>query len=182
MGYEERDTDGAKVLIVDDLEINRVMLEDIIAEMGWHPVLAEDGETALRKVKECAPQLILSDISMPGMDGYELCRILKKDKMTRNIPVIFISAFDNPGDIVEGFKLGGADYITKPFIPEVVQARAGVHLGLYRADRELKEANRRLQASLNERLKQMEQEKKNVLYALAAIAAENSCYRREHIE
>ena len=93
MGYEERDTDGAKVLIVDDLEINRVMLEDIIAEMGWHPVLAEDGETALRKVKECAPQLILSDISMPGMDGYELCRILKKDKMTRNIPVIFISAF-----------------------------------------------------------------------------------------
>ena len=182
MGYEERDTDGAKVLIVDDLEINRVMLEDIIAEMGWHPVLAEDGETALRKVKECAPQLILSDISMPGMDGYELCRILKKDKMTRNIPVIFISAFDNPGDIVEGFKLGGADYITKPFIPEVVQARAGVHLGLYRADRELKEANRRLQASLNERLKQMEQEKKNVLYALAAIAAENSCYRRENIE
>lgn len=182
MDYDERDTEGAKVLIVDDLEINRVMLEEIIAEMGWHPVLAEDGETALKKVRESAPQLILSDISMPGMDGYELCRILKKDRATRNIPVIFISAFDNPKDIVEGFERGGADYITKPFIPEVVQARAGVHLGLYRANRELKEVNRRLQASVYEQLRQLEQEKKNVLYALASIAAENSCYRKEHIE
>lgn len=182
MSYEERDTDGAKVLIVDDLEINRMMLEEIIAEMGWHPILAENGEIALQKVKEWNPQLILSDISMPGMDGYELCRILKSDNRTRHIPIIFISAFDEPRDIVEGFEMGGADYITKPFIPEVVQARAGVHLRLHEANRELKEGNRRLQASVNEQLEQLEQEKKSVLYALAAIAAQNSCYRKEHIE
>ena len=119
---------------------------------------------------------------MPGIDGYELCKILKSDKRTRNIPIIFISAFDKPEDILEGFKIGGADYITKPFIPEVVQGRAGVHLRLHEANRELKEGNRRLQASINEQLKQLEQEKKNVLYALAAIAAENSCYRKEHVE
>ena len=119
---------------------------------------------------------------MPGMDGYELCRILKADSNTKSIPVIFISAFDNPKDIVEGLSLGGADYITKPFIPEVVQARVGVHLRLYEAGRELEAMNRRLQVSLNEQLRQLEQEKKDVLYALAGIAAKNSSYKREHIE
>lgn len=68
---------------------------------------------------------------MPEMDGYELCRILKKNEETKNIPVVFISAFDDPEDIVEGFSLGGEDYITKPFIPEVVQARVGVQLRLH---------------------------------------------------
>lgn len=173
---------GATVLIVDDLEVNRVVLEGIIENMGCRPVLADSGESALEKVRESRPQLVLSDISMPGMDGYELCRRLKGDKRTKNIPVIFISAFDEPKDIVEGLTLGGADYITKPFVPEVVQARVDIHLRLYETSRELAEMNRRLQASVKEQLRQMEQEKKNVLYALAAIAAQNSCYKKEHIE
>ena len=171
-----------KVLIVDDLEVNRLVLAEIIREMGCSPILAESGEAALEAVKENIPQLILSDISMPGMDGYELCRHLKDHGRTRNIPVIFISAFDHPEDVVKGLGLGGADYITKPFVPKIVQARVGVHLSLYRANRELKETNRLLQVSVKEQLKQIEQEKKDVLYALAAIAAQNSCYRREHIE
>lgn len=173
--------DGATVLIVDDLEINRVILEDIVENMGCCPVLADSGETALEMVRERRPQLVLSDISMPGMDGYELCRRLKEDKRTKNIPVIFISAFDEPKDIVEGLTLGGADYITKPFIPEIVQARVGIHLRLHEANRELKEMNRRLQVSVREQLKQLEQEKKDVLYALAGIAARNSCYGKEHM-
>ena len=172
----------AKVLIVDDLEVNRLVLEDIIREMGCCPVLAESGEAALEIVGKAVPQLILSDISMPGMDGYELCSVLKGNEKTRNVPIIFISAFDHPEDVVKGLGLGGADYITKPFVPKIVQARVGVHLSLYQANLALKETNRRLQASVKEQLKQMEQEKKDVLYALAAIAAQNSCYRREHIE
>ena len=107
---------------------------------------------------------------------------MKNDKKTKNIPIIFISAYDNPKDIIEGFSLGGADYITKPFVPEVVQARVGVHLRLYEASMELEEMNHRLHASLSEQLKQIEQEKKDVLYALAGIAARNSCYRGAHIE
>lgn len=174
--------DQAKILVVDDLEVNRCILEEIIRSMGCCPVCAASGEEALQLVKQTCPQLILSDISMPGMDGYELCRILKHGKATKNIPIIFISAYDNPKDIIEGLTLGGADYITKPFIPEVVQARVGVHLRLYQAGRELAEMNRRLQTSLREQLKQIEQEKKDVLYALAGIAARNSSYRREHIE
>ena len=144
--------------------------------------MAESGEEALVKVGECDPQLILSDISMPGMDGYELCRILKNDEKTKNIPIVFISAFDAPEDIIEGFSLGGEDYITKPFIPEVVKARVGVHLRLHVARRELKEMNRRLQVSVSEQLKQMELEKKNVLYAIANIAAANSDYTEEYIK
>ena len=177
-----QDRESAKVLVVDDLEANRCILEEIIRNMGCCPVSARSGEEALRLMGQERPHLILSDISMPGMDGYELCRILKADSNTKSIPVIFISAFDNPKDIVEGLSLGGADYITKPFIPEVVQARVGVHLRLYEAGRELEAMNRRLQVSLNEQLRQLEQEKKDVLYALAGIAAKNSSYKREHIE
>lgn len=175
----EKHMDTETILIVDDVETNRAILEEIIKDMGCVPILAEGGEQALQLVRQKRPQLILTDISMPGMDGYELCRLLKADEKTREIPIIFISAFDDPMDIVEGFLRGGGDYITKPFIPEVVQARVGVHLRLYTASRELKEMNRRLQVSVGEQLKQMEQEKKNVLYALANIAAHNSSYDKD---
>ena len=182
MAYEDKGTGSEKILIVDDVETNRIILEEIIIDMGGCPVLAENGEQALEMVKKERPQLILTDISMPGMDGYEFCRILKSSERTKNIPVIFISAFDDPMDIVEGFLLGGEDYITKPFIPEVVQARVGVHLRLHEARRELMEMNRRLSISVSEQLKQMEMEKKNILYAMANIAAQNSLYKKERME
>lgn len=182
MDFRNKDTGKEKILIIDDVEINRMILEEIIKNIGYCPVLAESGEEALNLLKEFQPQLILTDISMPGMDGYELCRILKQKEETKNIPIVFISAFDNPEDIVEGYRLGGEDYITKPFIPEVVQARVGVHLRLYEASQELKEMNRRLQVSVNEQLKQMELEKKNILYALANIAAQNADYEEKHME
>ncbi len=182
MGSEEKAAGQQKVLIVDDLEPNRLILEEIIKNMKCIPILAEGGKQALEMVIEHSPQLVLTDISMPEMDGYELCRRLKAKEATRNIPIVFISAFDNPQDIVEGFRLGGADYITKPFIAELVQARVGVHLRLYETRRRLTEMNRRLQISVSEQLKQMEQEKKNILYALANIAAQNACYEEQYME
>lgn len=182
MEYEKKDRSKGTVLIVDDIETNRLVLEEIIKDMGCRPILAESGEQAFTMAKEASPELILSDISMPGMDGYELCRQLKKNENTKNIPVVFISAFDDPMDIVEGFLLGGEDYITKPFIPEVVQARVGVHLRLHEARSELMEMNRRLQISVSEQLKQMELEKKNILYALANIALQNSGYESDYME
>lgn len=171
-----------RILIVDDMETNRVILEQIIADMGYEPVLAESGEQALEFLYEYKPHLILSDISMPGMDGYELCRILKGNAETRDIPVIFISAFTDAQDIVRGFSMGGDDYITKPFIPAVVQARVGVHLRLYESNRQLKETNRRLQVSVSTQLDQIEKGKKNVLYALANAAAENAYFDKGHTE
>lgn len=171
----------AKVLIVDDVETNRLILEEIIEGMGCRPILAESGKEAVEMVQEHLPQLVLTDISMPEMDGYELCRILKGNEKTKNIPIVFISAFDHPEDIVEGLSLGGEDYITKPFVAEVIEARVGVYLRLQEARQQLMEMNRRLQASVNEQLAQMEQEKKNILYALANMAAKNSDREKEHI-
>lgn len=171
-----------KILIVDDVETNRFVLRNIISEMGHQPLLAENGIQALKIMDRIEPNLILLDVAMPQMDGYELCNIMKEDPIKRNIPIIFISAFDQPEDVVKGFKLGGADYITKPFIKEVVQSRVNVHLNLADANTSLQEANRRLASSLQEQLKQMEQEKKNVLYALVSVARENACYEEEHME
>ncbi|MCH5256408.1 MAG: response regulator [Lachnospiraceae bacterium] len=171
-----------KILIVDDVEANRLVLEEIIKGMGCLPLLAENGQEALALAKEHMPQLILTDISMPGMNGYELCRELKKDNELNAIPVIFISAFDNKNDIVEGFKSGGEDYIIKPFIPEVVKARVGIRLSLYEARKELMETNRLLQTSVEEQLKQMELEKRNILYALTNISVQNANYEAGYME
>lgn len=182
MIYGNRDLEPATILIVDDVESNRLILEEIIISMGCASILAESGEKALEMIQKHAPQLVLTDISMPGMDGYELCRMIKGNEVTKHIPVIFISAFDHPEDIVEGLSYGGEDYITKPFVPEVIEARVGVHLRLDDARRKLVEMNRRLQVSVSEQLKQMEMEKRNVLYALANIVAKHSDYKKEYME
>lgn len=178
---EDRTQKACRILIVDDVDTNRIILEEIIKDMGAVPILADGGIQALEMVAEYNPQLVLTDISMPEMNGYELCRILKKNEMTKNIPVMFISAFDSPEDIVEGFSLGGEDYITKPFIPEVVQARVGVQLRLHEVKEQLEETNRRLQASVNEQLEQIKLEEKNVLYAIANIAAQNADCKPEYM-
>lgn len=182
MSRERANGSEKRVLIVDDVESNRMILEEIIKSMGCEPILAENAEWALEMVEEFKPHLVLTDISMPGMDGYELCKILKGKEDTKNIPIVFISGFDDIKDIVNGFRLGGEDYITKPFVPEIVQARVGVYLRLYEAKQELMEMNRRLQVTVGEQLRQMELEKKNILYAMANIAAQNSGYEKEHIE
>ena len=91
-----------KILVVDDVDANRFVLRDIIQEMGHQPVLAENGMQALKIMERIRPQLMILDIAMPGMDGYEFCKLMKDDPVTRNIPIIFISAFDDPADVVRG--------------------------------------------------------------------------------
>lgn len=182
MDNKTMEKDIPKILIADDIKANRFTLRDIIAEMGYQPILTENGAQALKVIERFPVQLIISDIAMPVMDGYEFCKIVKSDPKTRSIPIIFISAFDNPNDIIKGFELQGEDYITKPFIPEVVKARVKLHLKLYESNRELSELNHKLQVSVNEQLRQMEIEKKNVLYALLRVARENSFYDEKHME
>jgi len=165
-----------RILIVDDVEANRFVLRDIITEMGYQPILTENGMQALRMIQHMPIRLVILDIAMPEMDGYEVCQKIKENQDTRDIPVVFISAFDDPADIVKGFNLGGEDYITKPFIPEVVKARVSMHLKLYDANRTATEMNRQLQISITEQRKQMEAERRSVLYALLRVARENACY------
>ena len=117
---ENRSKEQKMIMIVDDVEANRVVLKNIIAEIGHRPVLAENGVQALKMMERIRPHLLLLDIAMPEMDGYELCQIMKGRPETRDIPIIFISAFDKPDDVIRGFELGGEDYITKPFILSLI--------------------------------------------------------------
>lgn len=182
MKQETNKKEVPRILIVDDVETNRFTLRDIILGMGYQPILTENGAQALKIVEHYKLQLIILDVAMPVMDGFEFCKIMKGNAETRDIPIIFISAFDNPEDIVKGFELEGEDYITKPFIPEVVRARVRVHLKLYDANKRLVETNRQLQISISEQLRQVELEKKNVLYALIRVARENASYDEEYME
>ena len=106
---ENDNIEKIRVLIVDDVEANRFLLRDIIQEMGYQPILTENGVQALRMVERLLPKLIILDVAMPEMDGYEFCQIMKDNPKTRDIPIIFISAFDDPEDVVKGFNLGGED-------------------------------------------------------------------------
>lgn len=182
MEQEKKQGKLEEILVVDDLDNNRFMLRDIIQEMGCRPILAENGVQALKIVERFNPQLIILDVAMPEMDGYEFCKIMKENAETRDIPIIFISAFDSPADIVQGFNLGGEDYITKPFIPEVVKERLKLHLKLRATSRNLMEVNRLLQSTVSGHIQQLELERKNVLYALVRVARENACYDKDHME
>lgn len=126
----EKDMQSLRILIVDDAEGQRFILRNIIMEMGYQPVLAESGEQALKVIPRCNPQMVLLDVSMPGMDGFEVCRRLKENPDTQDIPVIFISGFEGGEEITRVFEAGGEDYVTKPFIPEVIKARVGVRMKL----------------------------------------------------
>ena len=133
-----------KVMIVDDMEVNRRILERIVSEMGNVPIVAESSKVALEQLQEDVPDLFLLDISMPGISGFELCKILKSEIRTRDIPVVFISAFSGTEEIVMGFDVGGVDYISKPFVPEEVSARIYNQTKSYHMQRELGTYNKRL--------------------------------------
>ncbi len=171
-----------RILIVDDVETNRFILRDIITEMNYQPILTENGLQALKMVEHIKPELIILDIAMPGMDGYEVCERIKADPELRDIPIIFISAYDHPEDVVTGFEHGCDDYITKPFIPEVVKVRVNMQMKLHEAARRMSEMNRQLQTSVNEQIKQIEKERRSVLYALLRVARENAYYEESYME
>ncbi len=141
----------AKILIVDDTLINLRLLSSMLGNNGYSVYEATDGRTALAEVHTHTPDLILLDIRLPGMDGYEVCRQIKTDETTRHIPVIFVSALDEQTDKVQGFAVGGVDYITKPFQSKEVLARVETHLTLRNLQRQLESQNLKLQLEISER-------------------------------
>ena len=140
------------VLIVDDIAANRKLLRKTLEPAGYEVLLAPDGETALRLAPQTRPDVILLDVLMPGLDGFETCRQLKQHEETRDIPIIFITACDETGTMVEGFRAGGVDYLTKPFQAEEVLIRLNTHLENNRLTRMVLEKNRALEEA-NERLR-----------------------------
>jgi two-component system cell cycle response regulator len=138
------------ILVVDDGPENVVLLRRILTKAGYKVESAKNGEEALELAGELLPDMVLLDIDMPVLDGYETCRRLKEDGRTCNIPVIFISALDTLEDKMRAFETGGVDYISKPFYIEEVQARVKLHLSLGFLNEQLQSANRELAMRVEE--------------------------------
>lgn len=142
---------SADILIVDDTPDNLRLLSAMLLENGYKVRKAINGERALQAVHAVAPDLILLDVMMPDMRGYEVCYYLKESAATRDIPVIFISALDDVFDKVLAFDVGGVDYITKPFHVQEVLARVKTHLNLRKFQQQLQSQNNQLQEEIDER-------------------------------
>lgn len=174
----ENNKSAVKILVVDDVEVNLIILEEIIKNMGYEAITAMSVKDAFEVMQEqqVLPQIILSDISMPDIDGFTFCSMLKKDPYTRDIPVIFISAMDSVADLNQGFALGAVDYITKPFDKGEVEVRINTHLKIYSLQKDLEENNKRLNKVVIKQMEKLRLEQKNIMAALAKLveSKENS--------
>lgn len=162
------------ILIVDDTPANIGLLVDALEGRDYRVAVAQDGEEALQRAQRIQPSLILLDIMMPGIDGFETCRRLKRIEGLHDVPVIFMTALTFTSDKVSGFEAGAVDYVTKPFQVEEVLARIDTHLALRSMRQEIIEQNRRLQdsyAQLQASSRQIEEMQRQLLQAekMAAI-------------
>ncbi|MCT7957381.1 response regulator [Laspinema palackyanum] len=139
------------ILVVDDTPDNLRLLSSVLTDNGYRVCKALKGDMALTVCKNALPDLILLDVMMPGMDGYEVCKCLKQQETTRQIPVIFLSALNDVEDKVKAFEAGGVDYISKPFQEAEVLSRVQTHLKLRQLQINLEEKNLCLQQEITER-------------------------------
>ena len=164
-------SDPPLILIVDDNPRNLQVAGNLLQDVGYELIFATDGEEALDCAREEGPELILLDVMMPRMDGYEVCRRLKDSPVTRSIPVLFLTAKTDSEDIIQGFDAGGVDYIAKPFQSGELLARVQTHAQLTRARTDLVQANRNLQ-----------KQKELVEKQAARISASNTALRESNAE
>lgn len=161
-----------EVLIVDDISKNLHLLQSILTRKGYRVRCAISGRMALQTIRHKLPDLILLDIRMPEMDGYEVCRELKSSPDTKEVPVIFLSALEAEEDMVKAFKSGGVDYISKPFMQEEVLVRIKTHMMLSLAKKKLEDQNLNLQKEIIERKKvekELKQSHDKLDHALAEL-------------
>ena len=169
------------ILIVDDTPTNLEILVEVFSGRGFEVCVATDGESALEQTLQVRPELILLDVMMPGIDGFETCRRLKADKQTAEIPVIFMTALSETGDKVKGFAVGAVDYVTKPIQHEEVLARVTTHLMLRSLQRSLEQANESLEQKVEERTADLKNALEEVERLKTRLQAENT-YLQEEIK
>ena len=151
MNQDEIDLAGAEILIVDDQLENLKILRQTLESKGYQVSAVPSGAVALEIARQVKPDLILLDVLMPGMDGFETCGQLKKDKTAADTPIIFITAKDDSDSVIEGFEVGAVDYITKPFREKEVLIRVETHLKNARLAKALLQKNRELQREIDKR-------------------------------
>ncbi len=155
-----------KILVVDDTPENVGLLGQMLEAEGYEISTAPNGEIGLEIARSFNPDLILLDIMMPVLDGFDTCQALKKNRDTRDIPVIFISALNDVQDIIKGFGIGGLDYIVKPFRREEVLARVQTHIRLYNLMKEREELTQVLEEKVYERTRELQETRLEVIQCL----------------
>ena len=169
------------VLVVDDIADNLLLMNDLLKDR-YSVLIANSGERALKVVQlDPRPDLILLDIMMPEMDGYEVCRRLKIDTQTRDIPVIFLTAKTEVEDETKGFELGAADYITKPISPPIVLARVKTHLAMKGVQDFLRDQNSFLEAQVDKRTAEVIAIQDVTIHAMASLAETRDSDTGNHI-
>jgi len=155
-------TSQKTLLIVDDVPANIGVLTELLKSVGFKVLIAQNGKRAIQKAEYAHPDLILLDVMMPEMDGFQACRILKSQERTKEIPIIFMTALVDTVDKIKGFELGAADYITKPIQHEEVLARVNAHINLYKLKNQLQTRT----AELEQRNMQLEAFSRTVAHDL----------------
>lgn len=169
METENSRKNAPTILIVDDISVNVTILENILTHEGYEAMTALSVQEALGLMKQTRPDLILSDLSMPEIDGLEFCRMLKNDQATRDIPFIFITVLNTSKEKEEAFTAGAVDFIPKPFDNVEVLMRVSNHLNSYRLQQEMSDYNRMMHKLVEDQKNQIEKEHTNVLRALSRI-------------
>ncbi|MDR3588248.1 MAG: response regulator [Negativicutes bacterium] len=176
------DSDIYVVMIVEDSPFQLQMLETVLSTLKCQVVSCEDGIAALDMIGRVHPDVILLDITMPRLDGYQVCKILKDDPKLCDIPVIFISTLHETLDKVKAFSLGAVDYVTKPFQAEEVLARVETHLKLRRLHLELEESKKALQSRLQLQTQELYEMQTSIVRAMAALAESRDPETGGHLE
>ncbi|MBY4767623.1 hybrid sensor histidine kinase/response regulator [Burkholderia ambifaria] len=148
----EHNKDAPVVLVVDDTAANLALVVDTLEAEGLSVAVARDGHEALRRAELVKPDLILLDVMMPGLDGFQTCRALKDNPVTRDIPVIFMTSLTRTEDKITGFRVGAMDFVTKPLQMEEVAVRVQMHLKLHALQRLQQEQNARLEEEIKTRV------------------------------
>jgi putative two-component system response regulator len=170
------------VLAVDDAEVNLLALRRILERRGCVVRTALGAEAALALAAADPPDLVLLDVLMPGMDGFELCRVLKQDPRFADVPVVFVSGLDDPADKVKAFEAGGVDYVTKPFHPPEIVARVETHLRLRALSRELGRHAQELEERVERQVKEIGRLQMATIFALAKLADARDEGTGRHLE
>ncbi len=173
-------TNKGNILAVDDTAASLKLLKDLLKDEGYEVRAAISGELALHAAISDTPDLVLLDIRMPGMDGYEVCRRLKAHPATRDVPVIFLSAASETGDKVQGFELGAVDYVTKPYQREELLARVRTHMELNQLRRHLEKLVAERTAELMESDRKLKDSLLDTVTALASIVEMRDPYTAGH--
>lgn len=180
MGTEYTNKKAPMILIVDDISVNVTILENILTHEGYDTMTALSVQEALSQMKKTMPDLILSDLSMPEVDGLEFCRMLKSDQNTREIPFIFITVLNTSKEKEEAFLAGAVDFIPKPFDNVEVLMRVSNHLSIYRLRQEMTDYNRMMHKLVEDQKNLIEKTHVNVLRALNGLLKKKDPKRGTH--